>query len=268
MHSSHRGANQGEKVLNLVALLEVGNEAAIARESLWRISTLPQQHLQLPAGLQMRGIELQMVPLQRVRQAAAGKKGPSEKRRSTALLLQQSKVDVEDQILPGVIAQQIDDMVQLPAVRDLKHHLPRCLRLWETVKLHIEGSLEELWKTRGKIGVFCNNPDLRGTESIAIEQNAIGLRPGAAELLHWKPAQLIFGIKGKGHGFPPGRSDRFLLFLMFHPIGVRSVTGTAAGDADTALGVEQNQFSGQCIRMVSDISILYHRHRAAHHLHP
>ena len=64
-----------------------------------------------------------MIAFQGIRNAAACEEHPPQERRPAALLLQQGKIDVQHQILPGIIAQQIDDVIQLFPLRDLKDHL-------------------------------------------------------------------------------------------------------------------------------------------------
>lgn len=101
IHGRHRRADKGEKILDLVALLEVGHKAAVAGDALGRIAALPQQHAQFPAGLEMGCGQLQMVALGGIGDAAAGKKRPPQKGSPAALLLQHSEVDMQDRVLPG-----------------------------------------------------------------------------------------------------------------------------------------------------------------------
>ena len=54
-----------------------------------------------------------MVALDWVGDAAAAKERAPQEGRPAALVLQHGEVDVEHQILPGIIAQRIDNMVQL-----------------------------------------------------------------------------------------------------------------------------------------------------------
>ena len=61
-----------------------------------------------------------------------------------------------------------------------------------------------------------------------------------------------------GHPLPP----------VLHPVGVRPGAGAAAGDADAALCVEQDQLPGQGVGLVTDVAVHHRRHRAAHDLHP
>ena len=109
---------------------------------------------------------------------------------------------MQHQILPGVVAQGVDDAVQLFAVGDLEDQLaglPRLpfeqLRLGLAVKPQTEGLVEQLGQARGKVGVLCDDAHLRGTESVAIEQDAVGLRQGAASPLNGDLAQFVFGIE-------------------------------------------------------------------------
>ncbi|CAN4048756.1 DUF3848 domain-containing protein, partial [Dysosmobacter welbionis] len=116
----HGRTDQRQEVLDLVALLEVGDEAAVAGHALGGIAALPQQHLQLPAHLQVGGRQLQVVPLGRVRDAAPGEEHPPQEGRPAALLLQQSEVDVQGQVLLRAEAQQVHDPAELAAVCDLE----------------------------------------------------------------------------------------------------------------------------------------------------
>ena len=95
-------ADAREQLLDVVALLEIGDEAAAPAETFGRIAALLKQRAQFSAHLQMGGGQFQMIALLGVRDAAPGKKGSPQKRRPVAGLLQQSEVDMEHQILFGV----------------------------------------------------------------------------------------------------------------------------------------------------------------------
>ena len=128
-----------------------------------------------------------MIPLLGIHDAAAGEKQPAG-RQPAAALLQQAEVDMEGQVLAGVVAQEVDDMVQLLPLRNLKDHLPLPLLdpLRPSVELEAERPLEELGKPPREVGILRDDPHLRGVEGIAVQQNAVGLRPGTAQLLDRK----------------------------------------------------------------------------------
>ena len=98
-------------------------------------------------------------------------------------------------MLLWVIAQHVDDVIQLLSLRDLEHHLARLVRLRLAVEPQAEGAVEQLGQPCGKVGILRDDTNLRGAEGIAVEQNTVRLRPGATQLLHRQPAQLIFGVK-------------------------------------------------------------------------
>ena len=108
---------------------------------------------------------------------------------------------MQGQALPGVVAQEVNDVVQLLPLCNLKNHLSRLfpVRVRLAVKAEVEGPLKEPGQPGGKIGILRDDPDLRGAEGVAIEQDPVGFRLGAATPLHRQPAKLIFRFKGKGH---------------------------------------------------------------------
>ena len=83
---------------------------------------------------------------------------------------------MEHQILPGIVAQLVDDAVQLAPVGDAEDQLPPLL-LRQTVEFQTEGPLEQPGQPGGKVGALGNEPHLRGAEGIAVEQHAVGLGP-------------------------------------------------------------------------------------------
>lgn len=103
---------------------------------------------------------------------------------------------MEHQILPGIVAQLIDDAVQLAPVGDAEDQLPPLL-LRQTVEFQTEGPLEQPRQPGGKVGALGNEPHLCGAEGIAVEQHTIGLSSGAAQALHRHPAQLVFYLSRK-----------------------------------------------------------------------
>ena len=142
-----------------------------------------------------------MVALGGVRDAPPGEEAAPEKGRPAALLLHHGEVDVQGQALPGVVAQEVNDVVQLLPLGDLKNHLPRLppaqIRL--AVEPEVEGPLKQPGQPGGKVGILRDDPDLGRAEGVAVEQNAVGLRLGATAPLDRQTAELIFRIKGKGH---------------------------------------------------------------------
>ncbi|MPM73773.1 hypothetical protein SDC9_120755 [bioreactor metagenome] len=87
----------------------------------------------------MRGRQLQMIPLQRVRDAAPGEKHAPQKRGPAALLLQQTEIDVQHHVLLRRKAKRVDNTVQLTAVGHLKHQLSLRIRLRLSVKPEAKG---------------------------------------------------------------------------------------------------------------------------------
>ena len=103
---------------------------------------------------------------------------------------------MEHQILPGIVAQLVDDAVQLAPVGDAEDQLPPLL-LRQTVEFQAEGPLEQSGQPGGKVSALGNEPHLCGAEGIAVEQHAVGLGPCAAQALHRHPAQLVFYLSRK-----------------------------------------------------------------------
>ena len=147
-----------------------------------------------------------MVPLGRVRDAAPGEEHPPQEGRPAALLLQQSEVDVQGQVLLRAEAQQVHDPAELAAVCDLEHQLAALPLLRQPVEPQAEGPVKQLGKPGSQSGVPGDDPHLACAEGVAVQQDAVGLRPGAAQLLHRQAAQLVFGFKGKGHGWVSSNS--------------------------------------------------------------
>ena len=102
---------------------------------------------------------------------------------------------MQHQVLPGIVSQQVRDVVQFFPLRDLKYHLSLGSGLRLAVKPQAEGPVEQLGKSPRKVEILCNDANLGGTERIAVEQDTVGLRPGAAQFLHRQPAQFIFRIE-------------------------------------------------------------------------
>ena len=154
----------------------------------------------------MGGHELQVVALQGIRDAAPGEEDAPEEGGAAALLLQEAEIDVQDQVLLRGVAQEVDDVVELFLVRDLEDPLALLPLLRHPVKAQGEGPLEDLWQPLGKAGVFCDDTDLGGVEGMAVEQDPVCLRPGAAVALHRKAAELVFRLVGEGHSAPLSRA--------------------------------------------------------------
>ena len=180
----------------MLRLLEVNNRAAAPADAVGQKAHLRQQGRHLPAGLCMAGIQLQMIALFRVGDTAPRQKGPPQEGRPAALVLQQPEVHMEHQILPGIVAQLVDDAVQLAPVGDAEDQLPPLL-LRQTVEFQTEGPLEQPGQPGGKVSALGNDPHLCGAEGIAVEQHTIGLSSGAAQALHRHPAQLVFYLSRK-----------------------------------------------------------------------
>ena len=141
-----------------------------------------------------------MVTLLGVGDTPPCEKRPPQESRPVAWLLHQPEVDVKHQILSGVEAQQVDDMIQLLSIRDLENPLSLLLFLLRlAVKRQVKGSAEQLGQPGGEVWILRDDPHLRRAEGVAVEQDPVGLCPRAAQLLHRQAAQLVFRIVGKGH---------------------------------------------------------------------
>ena len=147
-----------------------------------------------------------MVALQGIRDAAPGEEDAPEKGRPAALLFQETEIDMQDQVLFRGIAQEVDDMVELFFIRDLEDQLPLLPLLRHAVKARREGALKDLGQPLGKARVLRDDAHLSGVEGMAVEQDAIGLRPGAAMALNRKAAKLVFRFVGEGHSAPLSRA--------------------------------------------------------------
>ncbi len=80
-------------------------------------------------------------------------KRPPQESRPVAWLLHQPEVDVKHQILSGVEAQQVDDMVQLFPVCNLEDPLSLLLVLFRlAVKGQVEGRRNSLGSRAAKFG--------------------------------------------------------------------------------------------------------------------
>ena len=122
-----------------------------------------------------------MIPLLGIHDAAAGEKAAPQEGSPAAALLQQAEVDMEGQLLLGIVTQQIDDSRQFLRIRDLEDPLSPFLR--QAVEPEAEGLLEEPGEAGGEVAIFRDDPDLRRIEGVAVQQDAVGFRPGAAEAL-------------------------------------------------------------------------------------
>ena len=102
----------------------------------------------------MGGRQFQVIALQRVGDAASGEENAPQERGPAALLLQHGEVDMQHQVLPWVVAQQIRDVIQLLPLRDLEHHLARLVRLRLAVEPQAKGAVEQLGQPCGKVGIL------------------------------------------------------------------------------------------------------------------
>ena len=106
---------------------------------------------------------------------------------------------MQGQGLLGLIAKLADDPLQLLRVGDLENEFfPALLLPGQPVKAEAKGPVKQLGQALCKLGIFGDNSDLPGVKGVAVEQNAVGLRPGAANTLHRYPAQFTFHLIGKG----------------------------------------------------------------------
>ena len=86
-HGAHRRAQCGEKILDLIALLEIEHMAPRPGDTLGRKAHLLHEVLDLPAHPQVGRGQLQMVALLRVGHRTAGHERSPQKRHPAAVLL-------------------------------------------------------------------------------------------------------------------------------------------------------------------------------------
>ena len=185
------GPDEGEEVGDLVALLEVGDAASVAGDVFGGEAALAEKGFQFAAGLEVGAGEFQVVALGGLGHAASGEEAAAEEGGAAAGFLHHGEVDVEGQVLAGVVAQEVDDMVQLFALGDLEGELPdggsplsggiiQEHGVGLAVEAEGESPLKEPGKPRREVQVFGDNPYLRRTECMAVKQNTVSLRPRAA----------------------------------------------------------------------------------------
>ena len=149
LHGRQGRADGGEKVLNGLALLEVGDGVGLAGGLLGGEATLQQEGPQLPADTQMGGGQLQMVALGRVGHRAARQKGPPKKGQAAVLLLQHGKVNMMGQSARRLMAERRPEGGQLVRLCDGENPLGRPL-LRRAVKGELKGPVEQGGQPGGK----------------------------------------------------------------------------------------------------------------------
>ena len=197
-HGADRRAQRCQKILNLVALLEIEHVAPGPADGFRGEAHLLHQPPDLPAHPQMGRDQLQMIALLRVRHRAPGHKGPPEKRRPAALLFENAQIDLEGHGGGGLQAEDIVNPVDLFRVLHGENLLARPV-LRQLVELEAEGLLEQLRQPLGKIPALGDDPDCVGRKRIAEQQHAVALRHGAAGPGGRQLAQLLLDAGTKGH---------------------------------------------------------------------
>ena len=200
LHGGQGGAHGGEKVLDGLALLEVDDRIALPPGVLGGEVLLPHKGQHLPADAVVGGGQLQVVPLSRVGHRPPGQKGPPQEGGPAAVLLQHGEVDVQGQGRP-VRAVGLMDGLQLAGVLDGEDVLS--LPLGQAVEGEPEGFFEQDGQPLGKGLVLGDDAHLVPAEGVAVEQHPVGLRLGAALLVHLQAAQLVFYLSSKGHALTP-----------------------------------------------------------------
>ena len=113
-------------------------------------------------------------------------------------LLQQAEVDVVGGAVE-VKGAGLPKGPELVRLGDGEHPFPRPLPA-PAVEAQAKGLLEEQGQALGKGGGLGDDAHLPGGEVVAKEQDAAGLRLGAAGPGELGPAQLCFRVASKGHG--------------------------------------------------------------------
>ena len=203
LHGGQRGPDGRQKIRDGLAGLEIGDIVGLPGSLLGLEASLGQQGRQLPAHAVMGRHQLQVVALGRVGHRAPRQKGPPQKGGAVMVLLQHGKVDVVGQTRRQVGAVGLPDGRQLPRVRNEKDPLPGLRRFGRPVEVHLECLAEEDGQALGKDRGAGDDFDLGGGEAVAEQEDAVGLRPGAAPAGQRDPAQLPFDLRGKGHTVPP-----------------------------------------------------------------
>ena len=204
VHGRGRGADRREQILDVLGLLEIDHRRAAAADAARQKAHLRQQRRHLAAGLRVRAGQLEVIALLGIRHAPAREKRPAQKRRPAALVLKQSEIDVQHHRLARVIAELVDDPVELLRIGNLENELSvAAVVLGQAVELHRKRPLKQARQARGKLGVFRDNAHQRRRERVAVQQHAIGLRPRAAQTADRRAAELTFDFIGKRLHRPP-----------------------------------------------------------------
>ena len=141
-----------------------------------------------------------MVALPGVGHRAAGQERAPEEGRAAAGLLQGREVNVQRQAL-RVHPIGLVDEPQLVRRLDGKH--PLALPFRKPVEGQAERLPEQGGQPLGKGLVLRDDAYFSAAEGVAVEQNSVCLRLGAAFPAQSRPAQLIFYLSAKGHALTP-----------------------------------------------------------------
>ena len=106
---------------------------------------------------------------------------------------------MQHRALPGIEAEGVNDPVDLPLVGQVEYVFPLPVS-GQTVKLQAEGPVQQQGQAGCEALALGDQPHLAGGEGVAVQQRAVGLRPGAAGPVQARPAQFGFYVAGKRHG--------------------------------------------------------------------
>ena len=199
-HGGQRRADGRQKVLDGLALFEIGDVIGLAGGLLGRKAGLHQQGAHLPAHAVVGGGQLQMVALGRIGHRPARQKGPPEEGAAAVLLFQDGEVDVMGQALGRVVPEGVPQRGELVPVLKGKNVLPRPVQPFGLpVKAYFERLFEQGGQTAGKFLRLGDNAGTPPGKLAAEEEHPIGLRLGAAPVGQSTPAQLRLGLRRKRH---------------------------------------------------------------------
>ena len=167
----------------MFAAFEVGYLATVSGGLPGLAAHVGKQSQQFAAGLGVAGHQLQMVALAGLCYTPPRQKGAPKESRPAALFFQQAEIDVQHRTLPGIKAESVDHLMDLFRVGELENVFPIPLSR-QPVKPQAEGPVQQDRKPVGEAPALCNDTYLPGGEGVAIEQHAVGFRPGTAEPVH------------------------------------------------------------------------------------
>ena len=200
LHGGQGRADGGKEVLDALTLLEIGDIVGLPGGLLGLEARLPHQGGHLPAHVVVGGGQLQVIGLPGVGDRPPRQERPPEEGSPAAGLLQHGEVHVVCQTA-RIHPEGPAHCCQLGRVRDAEAVLPLPIR--QTVKGEAERLAEQDREPLGKCLVLRDDADLPPGKGVAVKQNAVCLRLGAAFPVQRRPAQLPLGLSCKGHGLTP-----------------------------------------------------------------